>query len=316
MPRTDYIHVDGLQPHAGRSRAILAAHPEVRSLFGPTATTAVWVVGLAAAQLALALVSAQSRWWLWLPLAYVVGATIDHALWVLIHDCTHNLAFRRPSWNKMLAMIANLPLVFPAALSFGKYHALHHSHLGEMDFDGDLAGPTEARVIRTSAAKAIWLAGFALVQGLVRTHRLHKVRFLDRWIAAGFIVQLAAMVMLAAAAGPAPFKYLIVSSLAAIGFHPLGARWIQEHYVFAENQETYSYYGPLNRLCFNMGYHNEHHDFVTVPWSRLPQLKAMAPEFYEPLYAHRSWTRLLLRFVFDRNCTLYDRAVRPSRTVA
>jgi len=62
-----------------------------------------------------------------------------------------------------------------------------------------------------------------------------------------------------------------------------------------------------------MGYHNEHHDFVTVPWSRLPALKRAAPEFYDTLYAHRSWTRLLLRFVFDSDRTLFDRIVRPSR---
>jgi sphingolipid delta-4 desaturase len=62
-----------------------------------------------------------------------------------------------------------------------------------------------------------------------------------------------------------------------------------------------------------MGYHNEHHDFTAVPWSRLPKLKAAAPEFYDTLFAHRSWTRLLLRFVFDRDCSLFDRIVRPSR---
>ena len=61
--------------------------------------------------------------------------------------------------------------------------------------------------------------------------------------------------------------------------------------MFREGQETYSYYGPLNKLSFNMGYHNEHHDFPQVPWSRLPAVRAAAPEFYDHLYHHRSWTR-------------------------
>jgi len=161
--------------------------------------------------------------------------------------------------------------------------------------------------------KAAWLAAFAGIQGLVRTHRLKKVSFFDRWIVANFVAQICATGALYWFVGPRPLIYLAVSSISAIGLHPLGARWIQEHFVFAEDQETYSYYGPLNRVCFNMGYHNEHHDFVTVPWSRLPALKRTAPEFYDTLYAHRSWTRLLLRFVFDSDRTLFDRIVRPSR---
>ncbi|HEY7284704.1 MAG TPA: fatty acid desaturase [Vicinamibacterales bacterium] len=313
MARADYIHVARVQQHTTRRREILQAHPEVRDLAGPTASSAVWVLALVSTQLALAVLVGDSRWFIWLPVAYLAGATIDHALWVLIHECTHGLVFRRPALNKITAIVANLPLVFPAAASFARFHLLHHQHLGELDYDADIPGPVESRVIRTSMLKAAWLAAFGAVQGLVRTHRLKKVAFFDRWIVTNIVVQVLATAGLWAWIGVGPLLYLFVSSITAIGLHPLGARWIQEHFVFKEDQETYSYYGPLNRVCFNMGYHNEHHDFVTVPWSRLPTLKAIAPEFYDNLYAHRSWTKLLFRFIFDRNCTLYDRVVRPSR---
>ena len=196
MARADYIHVARVQQHTTRRREILQSHPEVRELAGTSASSAAWVVALVAAQLGLAALVGDSRWYIWLPVAYIVGATIDHALWVLIHECTHSLVFRRPALNKVTAIVANLPLVFPAAASFTRFHLLHHQHLGELDYDADLPGPVESRVIRTSMLKAAWLAAFGAVQGLVRTHRLKKVAFFDRWIVANIVVQLSTVAAL------------------------------------------------------------------------------------------------------------------------
>ena len=97
----------------------------------------------------------------------------------------------------------------------------------------------------------------------------------------------------------------------AFGLHPLGARLLQEHFVLKENQETYSYYGAGNLLALNIGYHNEHHDMVAVPWNRLPALRRIAPEFYEPLLSHTSWVRLFFRFLFERRPGGWARLVHP-----
>ena len=107
---------------------------------------------------------------------------------------------------------------------------------------------------------------------------------------------------------------MILSLFFSIGLHPLGARWIQRHYLVSKgDQETFSYYGSLNAVTFNVGYHNEHHDFPSVAWNRLPRIRAAAPEVYEDLTAHTSWARLLVRFLFDRNISLYSRIVREDR---
>lgn len=107
------------------------------------------------------------------------------------------------------------------------------------------------------------------------------------------------------------------------------------------DQETWSYYGPLNILVYNVrrprplpssrprvllhpqfltllpfpqaGYHNEHHDFPAVPWTKLPALRAMAHEFYDPLPSHPSWPGVIYRFVTEPQMGLWSRAKRRDK---
>jgi sphingolipid delta-4 desaturase len=66
-------------------------------------------------------------------------------------------------------------------------------------------------------------------------------------------------------------------------------------------------------LTFNVGYHNEHHDFPYIPGSRLPELRRLAPEYYDGLYAHRSWTKTLWQYVLRRDLGGYSRVKRTGR---
>jgi len=312
-PALGYVQVTHPEPHLERTRQLLAAHPEVRTLFGNVPWTSLFVFGIVALQTGIAFALRHSPWWAILLAAYTVGAVANHALWTLIHDCTHNLVFKSSRANSWLQIIANLPIVFPSAISFRKYHLLHHRYQGDPHLDADLPSPLEAKLVGNSTpGKALWLLFYFLFQSL-RVPGLKHIPFFDRWYVANLAVEAAYLTAVGIFAGPWALLFLFLSSIFAIGLHPVGARWIQEHYLVKPDQETYSYYGPVNLLAFNVGYHNEHHDLMRVPWMRLPKIKAMAPEFYDSLHAHHSYTALLFKFLFDPKLSLYSRMIRPTK---
>lgn len=74
--------------------------------------------------------------------------------------------------------------------------------------------------------------------------------------------------------------------------------------------ETCSYYGPLNWLTFNVGYHVEHHDFPSVPGTLLPEIRKIAPEYYDSLHYHDSWTKVIYRYIVEKEIGPYSRVKR------
>jgi sphingolipid delta-4 desaturase len=313
-PSEEFAFSTAPEPHRLRTKQLLKQHPEIREMIGSNPVTFWWTVGIVALQITVAALVARQSWWVAVLAAYMVGAFADHALFVVIHETAHRLVFKRKVPNILTALLANLPQVFPGAMSFSKYHLKHHAFQGVYELDGDLPFRWEARLIGHSAfGKALWLLLFPIFQAL-RPWRVKEVPLWDRWTVINVLVQVAFTAAVWGLLGPKALLYLGLSLFFSIGLHPLGARWIQRHYLTEDGeQETFSYYGPLNRLAFNVGYHNEHHDFPSVPWNRLPDVHAAAPEVYDTLSAHRSWVRLLFRFLFDRDISLFSRIVRNDR---
>lgn len=301
------------EPHKQRTREIIERHPEIRHFFGRNPKTFMIMLGCVSFQFAAAWWLRDKSWWWALVGAFAMGAFVVHALFVVIHEAAHNLIFR-PSWaNKVAGILANLPSLIPSAISFRIYHLKHHAHQGDPGLDADLPFEWEARLVGNKAwRKALWLFLFPLFQAL-RPLRIKEVRFMDGWVLSNWLANFLVTGLVAYFWGANALFYLFFSFLFSIGLHPLGARWIQEHYVVYPPQETYSYYGPLNKLQMNIGYHNEHHDFPSVPWNKLPFVRQTAAEFYDTLYSHTSWSRLLWRFLTDPSITLYNRVVRHSR---
>ncbi len=312
-----FLQTSAPRPHPPRKRAILAAHPEVARLIGHDPITAVITVCVVVGQVAIAGLLGSlglSYWWLALIAAFCIGAFANHAMFVVIHDACHNAILPKPVWNKWVGILADLPNTVPTAMGFRCYHIKHHSHLGDYDFDADLPSHWEARTFGNSwYGKAAWMFFFAAFQ-LARLGRLRgTVPMWGRWTYINAICVILFDITVLIFLGPNALLYLFASFWFSVGgLHPLGARWVQEHFTDDPAQETFDYYGPLNLIALNIGYHNEHHDFPEIPWTRLPELKRMAPEFYDHLQTHKSWFGLLIKFIFDPRYTLYTRVDRSA----
>ena len=308
-----FVWSDNAEPHKQRTKEIIKQHPEIRSLIGRNPYTFLIILFCVSLQILLAYFLRDQSWWLIFGAAYLIGAFACHTLFVCIHECAHNLVFKKSSLNIIAGIIANLPMVLPSSVSFKKYHIKHHSFQGVEELDGDMPYHWEARLINNSAiGKAIWLLFYPLFQ-MLRPARLKEISLFDTWTFINIIVEVTFIGFLFYFLGIKALIFLLASFFFSVGLHPLGARWIQEHYLTHDHQETKSYYGPLNTVNLNVGYHNEHHDFPSVPWNNLPKIKTIGGEHYDSLHHHTSYTALLFTFLFDKKLSIFSRMARANR---
>lgn len=90
-------------------------------------------------------------------ICYVIGATLTHALFLAIHEISHNLAFKTHKMNSLLGMFANLPIVLPYSVAFKGYHMDHHNDQGRDGTDTDMPTRAEARFFKGKLGKAVWV---------------------------------------------------------------------------------------------------------------------------------------------------------------
>ncbi|WWC65107.1 uncharacterized protein I303_107721 [Kwoniella dejecticola CBS 10117] len=334
----DFLWMTTEEPHRSRRMAILKAHPEVRKLMGPTLLTVPIVFLVLSIQLTSAylLKSTYPFSWKFMLAAYAIGGTTNQNIFLAIHEITHNLAFKSIRANKVLAIIANFAIGIPYAMAFKGYHIEHHKFLGEDGIDTDLPSKLEAIILNNVFGKTFFatfqILFYALRPGFIRSQKptiWHGINLLSILTFDAILVKLL---------GWNALVYLVMSSFFAGSLHPCAAHFIAEHYLMngplptkeeqlksgqfqteedwlirGLAQETTSYYGWLNVLCYNVGYHNEHHDFPSVPWTKLPELHRIAQEYYDPLPSHSSWPYVTWRFITDNNIGMFSRAKRTER---
>jgi sphingolipid delta-4 desaturase len=185
----------------------------------------------------------------------------------------------------------------------------HHKYQGVDGIDTDLPTRIEGLLFNSVPGKMFFatfqILFYAIRPMMVRFQQLTNFHFLN--IAYIFAFDYVLYLLF----GPGAVVYLLASTLiAGSAIHPCAAHFFAEHYVFTGVSETYSYYGILNRLCFNVGYHNEHHDFPNIPGSRLPALRALASDYYQTLPSHESWVMVTWKFLSDPQVSAWNRVKR------
>ncbi|TFK28531.1 dihydroceramide delta(4)-desaturase [Coprinopsis marcescibilis] len=314
MDSSDFLWLMTEEPHRSRRQAIMKAHPEVTKLMGHEPLTKYVVAGVVSLQIGLSIylrhTSPFSPWFILC--AYAIGGTANHNLFLAIHEITHNLAFKGIAPNKLLAIFANLPIGIPYSAAFKGYHVEHHKFQGQDGIDTDLPTRLELLFLNNVFGK-VFFATFQILFYALRPTFV-RAQKLTRWHYLNILVQVVFDYWLVTTYGARPLIYLIMSSFFAGSLHPCAGHFIAEHYLWdGLEQETYSYYGPLNVLAYNVGYHNEHHDFPSVAWTRLPALRALAPEFYDNIPSHPSWPMVLVNFIRDKEVGIYARAKRLAK---
>jgi sphingolipid delta-4 desaturase len=98
----------------------------------------------------------------------------------------------------------------------------------------------------------------------------------------------------------------------------LSGRWgaslrgqvLSEHYGEDAAHPTRSTYWWGNRIFYNIGYHVEHHTLSSVPWMKLPKLRAIAPEVFnlgnELNYYGFWWKQVKSDFTLPRRVSAND----------
>ncbi|XP_059136550.1 sphingolipid delta(4)-desaturase DES1-like isoform X2 [Peromyscus eremicus] len=274
----------------------------------------IWIITLMVLVQLASLYLVKDLDWKWVIFwSYVFGSSINHSMTLGIHEISHNFPFghHRVLWNRWFGIFANLPLGVPYSISFKRYHMDHHRYLGVGGLDVGIPTDFEVWFFCTTFRKLAWVIFqplFVIFRPLVINPKpISHLEIINA------VAQITFDIIVYYVFGIKSLVYMLAASLLGLGLHPISGQLIADHCMCLKGHETYSYYGPLNFLTFNVGYHNEHHDFPNIPGKNLPLVRKTAAEYYDKLPHHYSWIKVLYDFVMDDTRSPYSRVRRFQR---
>lgn len=344
----DSARPSGISPQSRRHnemrKAALAAHPELADLSGPQPLTVLALPVLLVLHWSIAwLVSDLPVWVIGLT-AFLVGQLVYHSAASLIHETCHKLVFREA--RPKLAFDLGLEFILTSygkQLTYQHQHVTsHHPFVGDYDNDyehEDLCalqarfaiGRTHPTLQKLLTALTLFLHALPLGSVFVADKILPPLyakasgrpvndpqpRFTGTSATAAemrpyIVVSVLSNVIMLLLLGPWALLYHLWSLsffLGKLGISNLGQS-LTEHPGDDDVNPTRSTYGPINWLLFNTGYHNEHHSFPNVPWTRLPTLRRVAPEVFhaqaERSYLGAWWDHVRHDFTASRRLKLHE----------
>jgi sphingolipid delta-4 desaturase len=334
---------DDARYHNELRRKVLEAHPEAGNLIGPDWRTALFAALMLALHWTIAWGVSLTSWWVAFLAAFVFGQTIYHSVSVLIHENAHRLVFRNAKARFAYDVLTEMLVTsFGYQLIYQHNHVTsHHAYLGDYDrdYEHEDAYYVAART-RYRAANPIRYRMMTI--GIMLFHLLPFAFFTDPLIVQPMLGKATGLpprdkTRKSPATRPSRgelYALALVSLIVNIGlfmvfgflgwlYHVwsmsmLSGRWgaslrgqvLSEHYGEDAAHPTRSTYWWGNRIFYNIGYHVEHHTLSSVPWMKLPKLRAIAPEVFnlgnELNYYGFWWKQVKSDFTLPRRVSAND----------
>ncbi|CAF0907661.1 unnamed protein product [Rotaria sordida] len=195
----------------------------------------------------------------------------------------------------------------PISITLKKYHLDHHRFQGHIIYDTDISTHLEIFLFSSRFGKLIFLIIIPFLYScrsiFILSNTIHYVELINL-----IIVFIFNSLIFYFFFDIKTLLYFILSTIFGFSLHSIYGHFIAEYYVFKQGYETYSYYGPLNAITYNVD-----HDFSYISGRNLPKVRKIASEYYNNLPCYTSWIKILYDFVMNDNVDPWARITRSTK---
>jgi len=244
----------------------------------------------------------------------VFGAPISHGLYLMCLEFASNLCFGYEILDRFSGIFCNFGTGFPYSEFLRFFESEHRAfHNSTSHIDPHKPTPSEITLVRGVGLKILYLFiyPFLLARRLVfRNHSFRYNTHMSNFLIWNIVLQILVNFFVWYWLGIPALLYIWASSyFASAPIHPIATHILLQHIRINKKLKlahVYSYYGPMNVLVFNSGFHREKHLHPKVPWFRLPLIRQLYfhQEGAKTNISYQSILQSLHDFIFDQNATL------------